>query len=157
MAEADVRERIEISPEDLEEAREAAREFGVELEVEERVEEGIAPIVILAFIGAGAGVAGAIAYFQERRLGGQIIDLRPGEALTKRDKSVVYGLVVIIAADGKVTVEVKEPKTFFGQVVKDVLDAVQGIAEKTMDAAAAAAKAVTGDRANVTVEPAPVG
>jgi hypothetical protein len=36
---------------------------------------------------------------------------------------VVYGLVVIIATDGKVTVEVKEPKGMFGQVI----DAIRGI------------------------------
>jgi hypothetical protein len=154
MAEVEQRQELRIdSQEDLELLREVvAEDPDVELEVVREV-PGIAPLFIIAVIGAAAAVAGAIADYTERRKGGQIIDLREGQQLTRRDKSVVYGLIVIVAADGKVTVEVKEPKGFFGQVLKDVLDALQGIATKSIEAAAAAVKGAVGDHATVKTEP----
>lgn len=133
-----------------------AEQEGVELEfVKQEAEPGIAPLIVIALVGAVGVVGGAWAYFQDRRQGGQIIDLRPeATEVAHRDKGVVYGLMVIIAADGKVTVEVKEPKGFFGQIISDVLAAVQGIATKSIEAVAEAAKGATGDKATVTTEPA---
>ena len=116
-----------------------AEEEGVELEVVKRDERGFAPVIVIALIG--------------RRKGGQIIDLRDGAAeIARRDKGVVYGLIVIIAGDGKVTVDVKEPKGFFGAVIKDVLDALQGVVAKSIGSVADAATAAAGDRGTVTTE-----
>jgi hypothetical protein len=153
MADAPHRQELRIdSSEDLELLRKIVEEDpDVEIEVVREV-PGIAPLVIIAVIGGAAAVAGAVAYFSEVKKGGQIIDLREGQQLTRRDKSVVYGLIVIITADGKVKVQVKEPKGYFVQVLDLVLDAVQGIATKTIEAAAAAAKKVVGDKADVTTE-----
>lgn len=130
-----------------------AEEDGVELELVEKDDRGFAPLIIVALIGAAAVAAGAWAYFEDRRRGGQIIDLRDGaEKIARRDKDVVYGLIVIIANDGKVTVEVKEPKGFFGTVIKDVLEAVQGVVTKSVESVAAAAKSAVGDRGTVDTE-----
>ena len=130
-----------------------AEEEGVELEVVKRDERGFAPVIVIALIGGAALAAGTWAYFEDRRKGGQIIDLRDGAAeIARRDKGVVYGLIVIIAGDGKVTVDVKEPKGFFGAVIKDVLDALQGVVTKSIGSVADAAKAAAGDRGTVTTE-----
>lgn len=153
---SDVQQRQELrieSAEELELLRKiVAEEPDVELEVV-REQTGIAPLIIVALFGAAAGLAGALAYFGEVKKGGQVIDLREGHQLAKRDKGVVFGLIVIIAEDGKVNVDVKEPKGFFGQVLKDVLDALQGVATKTIEAAAEVAKKAAGDKADVTTEP----
>jgi RNA binding exosome subunit len=59
----------------------------------------------------------------EQRKGGQVIDLRPGAPKAfYRTPDVVYGTVVIVTVDGKVTVEVvtvevREPEGMFGKVV----------------------------------------
>jgi hypothetical protein len=148
------RQQIEVSPEELEMLRaEVAAEPGAELEIISE-EQGFAPLIIVAVIGGAGFVGGTIAYILDRRKGGQVIDLREGAKKREyRSKDVQYGLVLIYAADGKVTVEVKEPKGFFGQVIKDVLDAVTGMVTKPVEAVADAAKKAAGDKATVKTEP----
>ena len=153
------RQEIQLeSDEELEILRsDVAQNDGVRLEIVERDTRGFASIIIVALIGAPAAVAllgGTLAYIQDRRKGGQLIDLRPGNPLVRRTADVVYGLIIIIAADGKVTVDVKEPKGFFAEVIKEVLAAVQNIATKSIAAIADAAKTAVGDKADVSTEPA---
>jgi hypothetical protein len=133
----------------------AANPEGVRVEIiEERDGEGIAPLFVIIVIGAAAFIGGVAAYLAERRLGGQVIDLRDGAPKAHyRTKDVQYGLVVIHTADGKVTVEVHEPEGFFGQVINHVLEAVSGIVTKSITAVADAAKQAAGERATVTAEP----
>jgi hypothetical protein len=54
---------------------------------------------------------GAALHILEQRKGGQVIDLRPGVPKAVLPHcGLVYGTVVIVTADGKVTVEIKEPE-----------------------------------------------
>ncbi|MGD1058056.1 MAG: hypothetical protein ABR992_11665 [Solirubrobacteraceae bacterium] len=153
MASEAERQQIEVSAEELEILKaEVAAQPGSELEMIDEG-EGFAPLIAVAIIGGGSFVGGTVAYIFDRRNGGQVIDLREGaEKREYRSKDVQYGLVLIYTADGKVTVEVKEPKGFFGQVIKDVLDALTGIVTKPVEAIADAVKQAAGDNANVTSE-----
>lgn len=149
------REELEIDQDELELLKQyVAGEPGLELEVAEEPEPGFAPLLIIGLVGAGTVVAGAVSYLAEVRRGGQVIDLREGHELARRDKGVVYGLVIIVATDGTVKVDVKEPKGYFATVFKDVLEALQGTAAKTVEAALRAATAAAGNRATVTSGPA---
>jgi hypothetical protein len=148
------RQQIEVSPEELEIIKaEVAAHPGAELEIIDEG-EGIAPLILIAIIGGAGFVGGMVTYIMDRRKGGQVIDLRESaEKREYRTKDVQFGFVVIYTADGKVTVEVKEPKGFFGQVIKDVIDALAGIATKSVEAVADTAKQAAGDRATVKSEP----
>jgi hypothetical protein len=90
-----------------------------DVEVDEVPRLGIEPVttVTLILMGTVTGV-GSVLHILEQRKGGQVIDLRPGTPKAfYRTPDVVYGTVVIITVDGKVTVEVKEPEGMFGKVI----------------------------------------
>lgn len=106
-----------VDPSEVALVREAAAIHDVT--VREGQQRGIEPVstVILTLIGAVTAV-GAVEQLLEHRRGGQLIDLRPGtETPFRRTRDLMYGIVVVIAVDGKVTVEVKEPEGMFGKVI----------------------------------------
>ncbi|MGK8491259.1 hypothetical protein [Nocardia asiatica] len=108
---------VVLDPWDVPSARAVAAAHGVE--VRELPRRGIEPVttVTLLLIGAAAAV-GAVLHILEQRKGGQVIDLRPGSPKAfYRTPDVVYGTVVVITVDGKVTVEVREPEGMFGKVI----------------------------------------
>ncbi|MFE1883616.1 hypothetical protein [Streptomyces diastatochromogenes] len=108
---------VVLDPAHVPAARELAAAHGVELhEVPRR---GVEPVTTVTLVLMGAATAvGALQHALEQRKGGQVIDLRPGAPRTLyRTPDVVYGTVVVLAADGTVTVEVKEPDGMFGKVI----------------------------------------
>jgi catechol 2,3-dioxygenase-like lactoylglutathione lyase family enzyme len=89
------------------------------VEVDQVPERGIEPVttVSLVLLGTATGV-GAVLHALEQRKGGQVVDLRPGAPKAFfRTPEVLYGLVIIVAVDGNVKVEVMEPDGMFGKVV----------------------------------------
>jgi hypothetical protein len=88
---------------------------------------GIEPVatVTLVLMGTAAAV-GAVLHVLEQRRGGQVIDLRPQREAIYRTPDVVYGTVIIIAEDGQVTVEVKEPDGMFGKVISTLPELLSG-------------------------------
>ena len=112
---------------DEERVRALAAEHGVEVE---RVQDEafIEPVTAtLVLFGASAAVA-TVSALVEQFKGGQVFDLRenaPRQAY--RSKDVVYGLVEIIAADGTVTVEVREPRGMFGEVLDALRQTLLGL------------------------------
>ena len=146
------REFVVIDAEDLDEARRIAADNGVETEQAEArfIDPGTVTLVLL---GSSLAVA-TVVHLLEQHKGGQVIDQRPGAPNAMyRSKNVVYGLVVLVATDGTVTIEVKEPKGMFGQVI----DAITGIlTEISKDGAEQIAKTVKntiGNAGTVTVGP----
>lgn len=105
-----------LDEQDLDYLQKIAIEHDVTLtELPRRALEPIATVSV-ALAGAGFAVA-TVLHLMERRKGGQVIDLRPtATRLMYRSSDVLYGLVVLIALDGTVTVEVHEPKGMFGPV-----------------------------------------
>jgi hypothetical protein len=101
-----------VDPEDLDYVREVAAEHGVE--IEQMPVRGIEPVSTITLILLGGSLAvGTVVYLLDKAKGGQVIDLREGvQRKFYRTDDVAYGLVVIIASDGKVTVEVKEPRGY---------------------------------------------
>ncbi|ADK68970.1 hypothetical protein [Gordonia sp. KTR9] len=154
MADQDVvQEMVEVDVADLASVEELAAIEGVT--IERVVTRGLDPITgtTLLLIGTTAAV-GAVVYMLERRKGGQVIDLRPGVTdLLYRDKSLMYGLVVIITADGSVSVEVKEPKGLLGQVVSELISATAEIAgDITTEAVAKKVSESLGNEVSFRVE-----
>jgi hypothetical protein len=101
-----------LDPAELPALRVLAAVQGVE--VREVPSRGIEPVTTVTVLLLGAAVLHVI----EQYRGGQLIDLRPGaREPVSRTRKVVYGTVVVIAVDGTVTVEVKEPDGLFGKLI----------------------------------------
>lgn len=152
MHEETVREIVVIEAEDLDYVREAAAEQGVELQ--ELPRQGFEPITTLTLLITGSVLAvGALSSLIERHKGGQVIDLRSGAPKPLyRDKGVVYGLVIVLANDGTVTVEVKQPKEMFDQVVEVLGKTLLGLGKASIDTIAGAASVAVGDKASVKTD-----
>jgi hypothetical protein len=117
---------VVLEPAQVPAARTSAAAHGVE--VEQIPRRGIEPLttVTLLLIGAGAAV-GSVLQILEQRKGGQVVDLRPGAPKAfYRTPDVVFGTVVIVAVDGRVTVEVREPAGMFGRVIAVLPELVSG-------------------------------
>jgi hypothetical protein len=98
--------------------RELAAAHGAE--VVEIPSRGIEPVatVTLALVGTAAAVRAATHVVEELIRGGQVIDLRPGAPRPfYRSRDVAYGIVIVLAVDGKVTATVKNPGAMFGKVI----------------------------------------
>ncbi len=117
---------VVLEPSQVQSVRELAAAHGVE--VEQVPSLGLEPVatVTLVLMGAAAAV-GAVLHILEQRKGGQVIDLRAGAPKAfYRTPDVVYGTVVIVAQDGTVTVEVKEPDGMFGKVISTLPELLAG-------------------------------
>jgi len=133
-------------------ARELAADHGVA--VEEVPVRGIEPVatVTLLIMGAAAAV-GAVLHLLEQRKGGQVIDLRAGAPKAfYRTPDVVFGTVVIVTLDGKVTVEVKEPEGMFGEVISTLPGLISGGGASVEQVALAVAETFGADVEVETVE-----
>ena len=98
-------------------ARTLAAAHGVD--VEQIPERGIEPVatVSLLLVGTVAAVNTVVRVWDQRK-GGQVIDLKPGAPKPfYRTQDVLYGLVVIFAKDGDVTVNVMKPEQSFNKVI----------------------------------------
>lgn len=146
---------VVIDPEDLDYARNVAAEHGVQ--IEQMPIRGIEPVSTITLVLLGGSLAvGTVVYLLDRAKGGQVIDLRDGvQRKFYRTDDVAYGLVVIIADDGKVTVEVKEPRGLFGEVIDALTKVTADVGKAGIDAVATAAKSTVGDSATVAVDRAP--
>ncbi len=108
---------VVLDPAQVPAARTLAAAHGVEVQQVPR--RGIEPVVTVTLVLTGAAIAVAtVLAVLDQRKGGQVVDLRPGAPKAfYRTPDVVYGTVVIVTADGRVTVEVREPEGMFGKVV----------------------------------------
>ena len=129
-------EVVVVDPGDVDYLREVASENAVE--ATPLPQAGFEPITTLTFALMGSAFAVAtVLYLVDRRKGGQVIDLRPGATKSiYRSTEVVYGLVVIIALDGSVRIEVREPKGMFGAVNELVVGLVGELGGKDVKAVA---------------------
>jgi hypothetical protein len=148
-------ELVVVDRADADLVRATAADHGVR--AEELPTRGLEPVttVTFALLGAAAAVATVVGLL-ERHKGGQVIDLRPGAPRAfYRSRDVVYGLVVLIAADGRVLVEVKEPTDTFATAIQALQRVAVGVGSAGSAAVGAAVRAELGATATVTVEPAP--
>jgi hypothetical protein len=126
--------------------RDVADDYGLTLEPVRPRDMGVITAVFL--VGAAAVVAQAVQTFADRKKGGQVIDMRPGATPVRRDKGLLYGLILVITPDGQFEIKVWEPKNHLAEVVKDVLEAIRSVAG-VGDAVRAASGAV-GERGELT-------
>jgi hypothetical protein len=109
-----------VEPSDVPVVRDLATARGVA--VEEVPERGIEPVstATLVLVGVAAAISG-VRQALERRKGGQMIDLRPGaKKLAYRTADLQYGIVVIVAWDGTVTVRIDKPDDVFEKVISSL-------------------------------------
>ena len=146
-------EVIVIDRDDLSAVREIAATNDVELTA--LPTSAFEPITTIALLLTGSALAiSTVAYLIDKRKGGQVIDLRPGTPKPfYRTSDVVYGLVLIVAMDGTVTVEVKEPKGMFGVVVEALQGMTASLAEVSIEAIAALAKSRLAGKAVIETHP----
>lgn len=119
----DERQLVRLEDEqDLEALRATASEYGLVVELTSVRDLGVGMAAFL--VGAGAVVAAAIRSHAERRQGGQVIDLRPGAPLVRRDRGLQYGLILIVVGEGQIELRVWQPQDQLTAVVTDVLQAL---------------------------------
>jgi hypothetical protein len=152
MEEERVDEIVVVDADELESVREIAAAHGVEFQEVPR--RGFEPVTTVTLVLIGTALAiGAVTAELERRKGGQVIDLRRGAPKQfYRDKGVVFGLVIIVSEDGTVTVDVKEPKQLFGEVVEAVTKLAAELVKTPLDVLADAIAEVVGDRGTISTE-----
>jgi hypothetical protein len=115
---------------------------------------GIEPVttVTLLVIGSVAAVA-TVSRLIDQHKGGQVIDLRPGSPRPfYRSKDVVYGLVVVLAVDGTVTVEVRKPKDMFSEVLEALSKIATDLVGKSVEAVSSSVKAAVGKDVSIATE-----
>ncbi|ROS27910.1 hypothetical protein [Cellulomonas sp. PhB150] len=138
-----------LDPTEVADVQRWAADEGLEVvPVEQQGFEPISTVTLLIF-GGIAGVA-VVKHLLEQRRGGQVIDLREGVPVFRRDPEVVYGLVVILAGDGTVTVDVKEPRGVLGEIIEALRGTITDLGKAGTEAVAAAARAAVGARGSVT-------
>lgn len=149
MTEDVVREVTIVEAADLDEIRALAAAEGVDIQEVPSLQLEPITTITLILIGSALAVATVMSVI-ERRKGGQVIDLRLGapKALY-RDKNVAFGLVVILAEDGGVAVEVKQPKEMFAQVVEALTKLLAELAKTPIETVLDTVSAVVGDKAVV--------
>jgi hypothetical protein len=110
-------EVLVVAGSELANARSLAAEHGVSIEpVPDR---GIEPVTTVTLLLIGPAVAvGAVRQALDQRRGGQVIDLRPGApASFYRTTDLAYGLIVVIAVDGKVTLRSSDTSNVLDKVI----------------------------------------
>jgi hypothetical protein len=152
MSEPPAESVVIVEPAQVPAARAVASAHGVD--VQEVPRRGIEPVttVTLLLVGTAAAV-GTVLHTLEQRKGGQVIDLRPGAPKAfYRTPDLLYGMVVVIAVDGKVTIKVEEPDGRFGKVIAALPRLLPGSGD-----AAQVARAVSGEFGpDVAVETVPL-
>jgi hypothetical protein len=144
---------VVVDPATVDYVKSIAAEHGVTVEViEQDGFTGIEEVMLVI-----AGVSLSVAFVNDlidRQKGGQVFDLRPGALrLAYRSTNVQYGLVMIIAIDGKVTVEVKQPKTMFAEVTASLQEIILGMVKVSASALLDAARKALGNAATVSIDP----
>ncbi|MEJ2852589.1 MULTISPECIES: hypothetical protein [unclassified Saccharothrix] len=112
------------------------------------------PVLTVTLVLLGSALAvGTVTHLVDRVKGGQVVDLRPGAPRPLyRSKDVVYGLIVIHTVDGKVSVEVKEPRGLFGQAIDAVVQVLTGMPEAGAAEVAGVVESAVGEIGSVAVE-----
>jgi hypothetical protein len=135
---------IAIDQGDLEAVQELARKAKADLQVEPK-SQILDPISIILIGGGVIAVTKFTTDLIDKYRGGIIVDVRPSAAhLVSRDKSVPFGWALVIAADGKINIDVKDaPKDALERWVSDI---IQGVLKNAKDVAASAGKAFGDDK-----------
>lgn len=138
-----------VDEKDVAYARDLAAEHG--LRVREVGFRGIEPVstATLILLGSAAAVS-TVTYRIDQHKGGQVIDLRPqAPRMIYRTKDLIYGFVLIIAIDGSVSIEVREPRETFNQVLDALKSIMTEISDSGINDIAAAVNKSVGDAAVV--------
>jgi hypothetical protein len=92
--------------------------------------------------------------WQDRRQGGQIIDLRPGAAkIVYRDRGLLFGYVLMVLTDGRVEVQVNDRDRLSEIVDRLVAAFSKGGAVTTADKALPIVQSLVGGDAQVRIGP----
>ena len=132
---ASTEEFLMVPTQDVEYLRDIADQNGVA--VAESGSLGIEPVSTTAVALLGSSLAiNTVRRLLEERRGGQMIDLRPGAGRAAyRSRDVQYGLIVVLTADGTVTVRATNSQDELALIIEALRGLVAG---STTDAGAVA-------------------
>lgn len=155
-AESQTQALVVVDPDDVAFLKQLVSENGVTAQEVDQ-DNFLDPLTVSFILLGSTAAVGTVTYLLDRRKGGQVFDLRKDAPRAEyRSKDIQYGLVKIVSADGKVTVEVKEPRGLIGQVIdaiKGIITEVAGAGTKSVaEAVKGALAAVAGDQATVSTE-----
>lgn len=150
---ASTEEFLMVPTEDIEYLREIADRNGVDVSESEAL--GIEPVstTAVALLGSALAISTVRRLLEERR-GGQMIDLRPGASrAVYRSRDIQYGLIVVLAADGTVTVRATDSQDELALV----MEALRGLgagSEADTGAVEQAVRGRLGSDAEIVTRPA---
>ncbi|MVU82331.1 hypothetical protein GPX89_34490 [Nocardia sp. ET3-3] len=126
MTESAASEVVSLDQSEVETIYVLASKYGVTIEELPRLGAEPVTLVTVILVGGSTAIACVLRALDQRR-GGQVIDLRAG-ARKKffRTPDVAFGTFVIIAADGSVTVRVKEPDRTLGKLLSTLPEILPG-------------------------------
>lgn len=108
------------------------------------------PLSVTVLLFGGSAAVGVVAELVERHKGGVVLDLQSSPRKEPyRSKGLPYGIIMIIADDGQVQIEVREPKGMFGQVLDAVSQATVDLGKATIDRLLAPVRAAVGDAGEI--------
>lgn len=103
-------------------------------------------VILLGTVAAVTSVIQAVEHFR----GGQVIDLRDQAiANVYRTREVVYGMTVVITADGKVVVRFRNPDKTFQEALSALPPLLAAAKEKTATEVAKTLESTAGDAADI--------
>jgi len=138
--------------EELAVLRRTARECGADLEDVELRDLGVTTAVFIVGLTAMVfkTVERWVKWRVDRQDGGQVIDLRPGQVLARRDPGLMPGLLLLVTSDGEIEVKMLVEGAELQDVTSTVINSVLSTGTSGAEAVAAVVQSVVGDRAAVT-------
>lgn len=147
-------ERVLLVPlEDIGYLREVTGLHGVELA--ESKPAGVEPTatIAVALLG-GVWAVNTVCRLLDDRKGGQVIDVRPGvRRSVYRSRDVQAGLIVILAADGTVTLHCRDSQDRLGMVIESLAGLSSGSLPATTEVVEGAVRGALGSDAQVVASP----
>ena len=142
----------DLTPEERAEVEKAVAETeGVEV-APGALDFGATALIIIGTAAAVAAIAKITLDIIDRTRGGQVIDLTGEIPQFRRDRGLLYGLVTILLKDGKVSIEVHQPRDALNDLIEALAKIVVDLGKAGIEAATTAVEKVTGEKGTVTAE-----
>lgn len=147
-----IEEVLMVPAEDIEHLRESSKRHGVDLSESKPL--GIEPVGTIAVVLVGGVLAvNAVSRLLEERKGGQVIDMRPSATRTVfRSRDVQYGLIVVLASDGTVTVRATDPQNGLSSVIESLRGLATGEGGANIDTVEQAVRRQLGPDAEISAQ-----
>lgn len=146
-------EFLSVPAEDIEYLHNIADRYGVDVSESKPLGIEVVSTIAVALLGSALAV-NTVRRLLEERKGGQVIDMRPdaGRAVF-RSRDVQYGLIVVLAADGTVTVRATDSKDELTPVIESLRGLTTGVGGASVGAVEQAVRGRLGSDVEITAKP----